>query len=117
MYQESKTSGLIMSDLNSFVDNLANNKNYMRQEDEYMNTHPIGNKKVGQFHPSSVDQHLANSHSGIRTPGHVRMDIRTGMHMLKDRPNGGDVLSAERIGYRSRQHMYLDAEKKAKGNR
>ena len=106
-----------MSDLFNFVNSKGNDKGYMLHENEYMNRHPIGNPKVGEFHSSAVDQHLANNHGGHRTQMHVRADIRTGLHMLKDQPSHGGMLSAERLGYDARKHLYLNAEAAAKGKK
>ena len=106
-----------MSDLFDFVNAKGSDKGYMLHEDEYMKAHPIGNPKVGTQHPSAVDQHLANNHGGVRQPIHVRTDIRTGLHMLKDQPSHGGMLSAERLGYEARKHLYLNAEAAAKGNK
>ena len=107
-----------MSDLFNFVNSKGSDKRYMVHENEYMNRHPIGNPKVGEFHSSAVDQHLANNHGGHRTQMHVRADIRTGLHMLKDQKSwGGGLLSAERLGYDARKHLYLNAEAAAKGKK
>ena len=106
-----------MSDLFDFVNAKGSDKGYMLHENEYMNAHPIGNPKVGTQHPSAIDQHLANTHDGIRTPIMVRTDIRTGLHMLKDKPSHGGMLSAERLGYDARKHLYLNAQNAANGKK
>lgn len=100
-------------DVFDFVNAKSNDSGYLRHENDYMNTHPIGNPKVGEFHPSAVDQHLANNHGGIRNANMVRTDIRTGLHMLQGKPHGG-LLSAERMGYEARKHLYFAAQESAR---
>lgn len=91
------------------------NDYYMSRENEYMNSHPIGNAKLPRgLHISPNHEHLANEHGGIRTASHVRQDIRTGYEMARNSDKPTNMVQAENMGYEARKHLYIDAEQNAK---
>jgi hypothetical protein len=102
-----------LSDQTRFVDD----PRHMRDEDEYMSRHPIGNpSKV--FHPGVVGSydHLLNTHGGHRTALDVRGDIRHGLTILKGRPGGFTFPEAESLGYAARSHFYIQRQHEAEKN-
>ena len=104
-----------LSDTGSYMDD----PHYMRGEDEYMKSHPIGNKSLyPHFHPDPTLNHLTNTHGGLRTENDVRADIRHGYNIVKSKSSTGSTWgtnpsNAENLGYQARQHFYIQREQEA----
>jgi hypothetical protein len=95
----------------------GDNPQYLGHENNYLKDHPVvTGKDIGGHHRGTIsDNHLTNTHGGVRDANMVRTDIRHGLNMLKESgvTQHGGLLTAERMGYEARRHHYVKAEREA----